>query len=460
MITSEPVWEFGEFRIDGRNQVLSRAGAPVKLSPQPFKGLLLIVSRGGELVTRKEMRETLWGGDVNVDFEHGLNTCLRQIRTALGDTGREPRIVQTVPRVGYRLVVPAHPVVEPPRRFGRWPPAFAAAASLALLVATVSDRFPSPRRLIPDQHLDAHELYVRGRIALDRRTEADAAVARQLFKKAAEREPSSALAHAGLALTYVSPLEIAGVTRREALARAEDAVTTAAADNPRDPTARVAAAMVKLAAGDWVHAEADLKSVLNDAPSNADAHRQYAIALHLYGRFDESLREGRRSVELDPLSPANVTTVGDTLRFARRYDEAIVEAEAALQLDPTFSPALHLLGLCYEAKGDYDRAIDFYRRSGWPSGNLGHAYAVAGRTAEARQLLDGFEAKYRESGIGAGHVAQIYIGLGELEEAFKWLEKLPAEGGRPTTLKVADVWDPVRGDPRFQALLKEMGLDD
>jgi len=134
-------------------------------------------------------------------------------------------------------------------------------------------------------------------------------------------------------------------------------------------------------------------------------------------------------------------------------------AREALRLDPTYGPAFHALGLCYEAQGQLERAIDSYRRSGQASGNLGHAYAMAGRTEEARQLLNDFEQRYHITGTGAGGIAQVYVGLRDYDHAFEWLQRMVEEGGQPATLKVADVWDPLRSDPRFPALLAKLGLD-
>jgi TolB-like protein len=113
-----------EFSLDLKNEELLRDGQPVPLQPQPMKVLLLLARRAGELVTREELRAAVWDGDTHVDFDQGLNWCIRRIREALGDDVRQPRFVQTVPRKGYRfLIVPA---AKRPRRW------LAAAAVVAL----------------------------------------------------------------------------------------------------------------------------------------------------------------------------------------------------------------------------------------------------------------------------------------------------------------------------------------
>ena len=454
-----PTWRFAEFELDPDNQVFRKHGQIVKLAPQPFKALLLLVTRSGELVTRDDLRRAIWQDGVHVDFEHGLNTCMRQVRAALGDEG-DDRIIETVPRIGYRLKGPATRVP----RGGRWSRRAAGVAAIAASVALLSGVTAYRARLTwtrtPNQS-EADDLYVRGRLTLDRKTEADTAVARQLFAESAKRNPGSAQAQAGLALTYLTtPTALAGVAPATARALAADAVRHAAALDPSAFEVQLAAAQSKLAVGDWHGADLDFERIVRGAPSAAAGHQAYGVALSLQGRFDDALREGRRAEALDPLSASAKATVANTLRFARRYDEAIIVAQDALRLDPTYGPAFHTLGLCYEAEGQLDRAIDSYRRSGRPNGNLGHAYAVAGRTEEARQLLHDFEQRYRETGTGAGGIAQVYVGLGEYDHAFEWLQRMVDEGGQPTTLKVADVWDPLRADPRFPGLLVKLGLSE
>ena len=100
---------FGLFEFDPRAGELQREGRPVKLSPQPARVLALLLSRPGEVVLREEFREHLWGSDTFVDFERGLNFCILQVRTALGDSSDNPRFVQTVPRRGARFIAPVTP---------------------------------------------------------------------------------------------------------------------------------------------------------------------------------------------------------------------------------------------------------------------------------------------------------------------------------------------------------------
>jgi TolB-like protein/DNA-binding winged helix-turn-helix (wHTH) protein/Tfp pilus assembly protein PilF len=103
---------FGSFELDPHTGELWKSGRPVKLPPQPTKLLIFLAGRRGELVTREEIKESLWGADTFVDFEQGLNFCIKKIRFALGDNPDQPEFIQTLPRRGYRFIGP--PRAEPP----------------------------------------------------------------------------------------------------------------------------------------------------------------------------------------------------------------------------------------------------------------------------------------------------------------------------------------------------------
>jgi TolB-like protein/DNA-binding winged helix-turn-helix (wHTH) protein len=107
---------FGGFELDPANELLRREGVVVKLPPQPFRVLTMLASRSGQLVTREELRRAIWGDQTVVDFEHGLNTCMRQIRSALGEKAGNPLFIGTVPRLGYRFVAQVDlTTVAPPK---------------------------------------------------------------------------------------------------------------------------------------------------------------------------------------------------------------------------------------------------------------------------------------------------------------------------------------------------------
>src|SRR5258708_17226698 len=120
------ILRFGTFELDVRNNELRRAGVLIKLSPQQLRVLRFLAENAGRVCTREEIQDEIWGSEVFVDFERGLNVCIAQIRSALNDDSEAPRFIQTVPRRGYRFVAPvetsplsAAPAVLAPARRSR-----------------------------------------------------------------------------------------------------------------------------------------------------------------------------------------------------------------------------------------------------------------------------------------------------------------------------------------------------
>lgn len=130
---------FGVFQFSAASGELFRDGTPVRLQSQPAKVLAALVARGGQVVSREDLQREVWGGDTHVDFERGLNFCIAQVRTALGDSANAPRYIETVPTQGYRFIAPIRDdapstVVDPP------------GAAEDSIIVDESVRAPAPRR--------------------------------------------------------------------------------------------------------------------------------------------------------------------------------------------------------------------------------------------------------------------------------------------------------------------------
>src|SRR6267142_439989 len=106
------VVRFGIFQLDLKARELHKAGAKVKLQDQPFRVLAMLVERAGQVVTREELRDKIWPGDVYVTFDQGLNNAIKKVRDALGDSADNPRFIETLARHGYRFVAPVNAVPQ------------------------------------------------------------------------------------------------------------------------------------------------------------------------------------------------------------------------------------------------------------------------------------------------------------------------------------------------------------
>src|SRR5260370_41284375 len=124
---------FGIFDFDPENGDLRREGVALRLQAQPAQVLAVLVQHAGEVVTREQLRQAVWGADTFVDFDRGLNYCIAQIRAALGDSAESPRFVRTVPKLGYQFVAPVTAPAPPKRSVKR----YAVAAALAMAFCAV-----------------------------------------------------------------------------------------------------------------------------------------------------------------------------------------------------------------------------------------------------------------------------------------------------------------------------------
>jgi tetratricopeptide (TPR) repeat protein len=204
-------------------------------------------------------------------------------------------------------------------------------------------------------------------------------------------------------------------------------------------------------------------------PNYADAHYFLGITvLTPLGQFDKAIAEVSRAVELDPFSVIINFNLGFCYYYARRYPEAVVQARKAAELGPGFLGPHALLGLVHEVSGqreqaitEYQRAYDLSRHSGGQADDaalLAGIYALKGERAKALQQLDQLKAPAQRGEVSAFRVALDYVRLGDKNEAIEWLERSyqNKENSLITTINVEPRLDPLRNDPRFQALAEKV----
>ena len=138
--------KFGTFEFETESGELRKNGRVIALEPQPAKALALLLTRAGEIVSRDELREAVWGSETHVDFDRGIAYCISQVRTALGDSGENPRFVQTVPKQGFRFIAPVSSAapVAPARTFNNWVTIPLTIAMLAVSIGMVYETLLSP----------------------------------------------------------------------------------------------------------------------------------------------------------------------------------------------------------------------------------------------------------------------------------------------------------------------------
>jgi tetratricopeptide (TPR) repeat protein len=304
---------------------------------------------------------------------------------------------------------------------------------------------------------EAYQAYLKGRFYWDKRTAEGMRKSIEYFEQAIEIDSSYALAYVGLADSYITLGQWFYLRSKEAFPKAKEAALKALEIDDSLGEAHASLAEVKHGFDwDWKESEKEFKRATELSPNYATAHRWYGQFLACLGRFDEGLKEIRRAQELDPLSLMVNATGGFFFYLARDYDKGIDQCKKTLEMDPHFPPAHAYLCWNYIGKGMYEEALreaqeidDRYYLAG--------IYAALNRQDEARRLLASLLKQPQQN---EAYIAVIYFWLGENEEGWKWLEKAYDERSSALGyLKVSRFYDLVRSDPRFQAMLKKVGLE-
>jgi len=317
------------------------------------------------------------------------------------------------------------------------------------------------------QDADAYDLYLRGRYYLSQRTAESMRRSVECFEAAIQKDPTYALAHAGLADTYVIQAMISGSDPRELWEKARFETEKALSLDPNLAEAHTAAGMASFFMGwKWAAAEHSFQRAIQLNPNYAIAHQYYAHFLSNARRHEEAIGEIQKAREIDPLSPMMHTYTGGILVLARRYNDALPALQQALSIDPDFFPTHSVLGLYYQQTGKPDVAIEEYRKAYRLSGGnilqlayQGFVLGQIGRRSEAEQIITTLNQIAQSRFVSPYAVALVYTGLDDREAAFEWLEKASEVRDVSMVFLPADPkWDSLRSDKRFQNLLRRCGF--
>jgi serine/threonine protein kinase/tetratricopeptide (TPR) repeat protein len=314
---------------------------------------------------------------------------------------------------------------------------------------------------------EAYTLYLKGRLLWNRRSEDALRHGLAYFEQALERDPNYALAHVGLADSYVLLCFYTALAPAEGFPRAKAAAETALRLDPTLGEAYPALAYVKMYyEWDWAGALRAFRQAIERNPNYATAHQWLGNCLAILGRFEESLASFQRAVELDPLSPIKNAALGWGHYFARRYPEAIAQQRRALEIDADLSVTHLWYGLSLEQTGAAGKAVERFEDAVRLLGRdpvglsfLAHGLAVAGRRVEAQMLLDELLEMVSRRYVSGYDLAVVHVGLDRPDEAIAWLERGHAERTHWMALmKVDPRLDPLRSDPRFAKLIARMAF--
>jgi DNA-binding winged helix-turn-helix (wHTH) protein/predicted Zn-dependent protease len=450
--------------------VVTHDGAPLPLGPRIVATLCALAERPGDVVTKAELLDRVWP-DEDVG-EGNLTQSIHVLRKIMRAHGIE-RGIETVPRRGYRLVVPvsqltvpdpaarASSVARPWHAVWRYGTALSFAFLLALAAAGPSAR---PTVVHPALSAAGAERYKLARYFWNLRTPAGLAKSAELFAGVIRTDPRNSLGYSGLADAYLMIADYSEQRARARVfeARARTSVDRALALDPASAEAHAALAMLRFNVDhDARGSDREFRRAIALDPASSVAHHWYGATLLEEDHVGEARRQLRIAAELDPATPATSDWLALASYYERRYGDAIHYSRLALDLDPSRRGVPRNLGLAYEAAGDLRHAIAIFeglehgRASdgrGEAAALLAEAYARAGRGGAARASLGvALRADPRDF-----DTAIALLACGHRERALRLLRSLRGAVKAPAQAYMIE--DP-RLDPIRSVLLSDKGFN-
>lgn len=339
-----------------------------------------------------------------------------------------------------------------------------AAITNALELRLLGDGAASARRTRA-RNPEALRLYLRGRHAWNQRTGESLREARGYFERAVAADPTFALAYAGLADAYMLLEDWGAVPREEAFSQGPAAARRALELDETLAEAHTSLAHILMHQLDFQESEREYLRALELNPNQATAHQWYSLLLSMQKRWDEALAHARRAAALDPLSMTTDRAPGLVLYLADRPEPAIAELEAALTRHPEHPGILDWLHKAYRQAGRFEHCraivqarVDRNPGRAAPRVELAATLAAAGQHDDARRLLEQVRADPDAAAVSAHQFVAAYAYLGQLDSAFVWLDR-SAEAREPLLdfVQVYPEFERLRGDPRFQRILRKTG---
>ncbi len=314
--------------------------------------------------------------------------------------------------------------------------------------------------------LQAYDLYLRGRYQWHRRDLQAAAI---LFEQAAAKDPDFARAHAGVAITFALLPEYVDFPLDEARDRTERSAARALSLDSTIAEAYVALGLSRVHSWRWAEAEQAYKRAIAVDPRYATGHQWYGELLFHTGRMDESLAQMRTSAELDPLAPIATIAYAYALHNARRPAESLVAAKKGFELAPHLAIARRVLAIALAYSGDCAGALQYAnmsievdRSNPVNLGEMASVHARCGRIAQARAAVAELE-RQRSNDRVLFPLAMAYAALGKSDASLTAVENAVDRrviGLTAYSVALDPIFDGIRGDPRFKAVLRRMGLPE
>jgi tetratricopeptide (TPR) repeat protein len=319
----------------------------------------------------------------------------------------------------------------------------------------------------PSVNPDAHDAYLKGRYFFNRPSDENLQKAIAQFEETVRLNPTFAPGYSGLSDAYLWAGYNEGfLTASEARPKAKAAAEKAVQLDSNSAEARTSLAVFKLFYEfDWDGCEREFRRAIALNPSYAFAHDQFGLSLALTGRFDEAIAESMRAAQLDPLSPQVLVDAMTAPMFQKDFRAAKQLTRRAAELDPAFFFPVMVEGWIDLNAGEFREAIPPLRRATtmnappFVTAFLAYAYGAAGYRDSAMAELESLKKMSQGGRVLPFNLALVYLGLGDHEGALDNLERALAANSQMMPWLGRDaMFDPLRSEPRFKALLKRLNL--
>ena len=343
-----------------------------------------------------------------------------------------------------------------------------AEAIASRLEPELADGRPGSSSRRPNENLAAHNLYLQGRYHLNQRTEEGLRRALDFFEKSLIEDAEYAPAHAGLSDAYGLLAHYGVFGPAEVWTKAAASAAAAVMLDANSADAHTSLAHVKATQDwDWLGAEREFQRAISLDPRCATSHHWYAMScLSPLGRLDEALDEMILAQALDPVSSIVARDLAVIHFYRRDFETALEQCDHTIELNPHFAPAYWILGVLQEQRKDFDESAAAFQRAvflspGTPrmQGALGRTFALSGRKKQAVEVLRKLESYAKARYVSPLEFAWIQFALGETDLGFRWMQKaLEDRSFDLISIKVDPRFDPLKGDPRFEAIAGRMGV--
>jgi len=314
---------------------------------------------------------------------------------------------------------------------------------------------------------EAYKLYLKGRYNWNRRYEGGLQKGIEFFQQAIDIDPLYALAYTGIADSYSLLGHYGFLPPREACPKAKIAAEKALEIDDKLAEAHTSLARIKMHYDwDWDAAEQELKKALELNPNYSTALEWYSLYLMIMGRFDEAVQEAKHALELYPLSLIINAVLGGIYYFAGKNEEAIEQFQRTIEIESDFSLTYLFQSGALANLNRFEEAVESLKKldyltagSPFALGYLGAGVAGAGQKDEAQKMLDQLNELSKKKSVSPFYIAMVYLGLDDKDKLFEYLEKAYEE--RESLLAFINSWplfDSLRPEPKFKAILKKMGF--